>query len=101
MPHSISAKKRVRQNLRRQARNRGIRSRIRTARREFLKAVAAGDRDAAVKRFRVCQRLVQRAAVNGPLHRNAAARIVGRLQKRLDAWGKAAPASPSAPSGSA
>jgi small subunit ribosomal protein S20 len=91
MPHSISAKKRARQNLRRRARNRGIKGRIRTARRDFLQAVASGDRSAALREFRVCERLLHRAAANGPLHRNAAARTIGRLQKRLDAMGGAAP----------
>ena len=47
MPHSLSAKKRIRQNAKRQERNRTIKSRIRTARRAFLKAVEAADLPAA------------------------------------------------------
>ena len=43
MPHSISAKKRVRQNEARHEANRQVKSRIRTVRRAFLKAVESGD----------------------------------------------------------
>jgi len=89
MPHSLSAKKRVRQNEKRRIRNRTIKSRIRTARRAFLKAVEAKDLQGASERLRECQRLLQRAAVNGPIHRNTAARGVARLQVRLNAIEKA------------
>jgi small subunit ribosomal protein S20 len=92
MPHSISAKKRVRQNERRHEHNRMLKSRLRTARRAFLKAVEAGDATAARDRFRACERLMHRAAANGPVHRNTAARIVGRMQVRLVALEKASAA---------
>jgi small subunit ribosomal protein S20 len=85
MPHSLSARKRMRQNVRRRERNRAIKSRIRTARRAFLKALDAGDLDDAARRLRATQRLLHRAANNGPLHRNMAARQIGRLQQRLNA----------------
>jgi len=83
MPHSLSATKRTRQNARRHARNRAIISRIRTAQRHFREALDAGDLDAADQRFRTAQRLLHRAADNGPLHRNAAARHISRMQRRL------------------
>jgi len=83
MPHSLSAKKRVRQNLRRQQRNRAIKSRIRTTQRRFRQAIEAGDVEAARQGFCTIQGLLHRAANNGPLHRNTAARHIGRLQKRL------------------
>ena len=92
MPHSISAKKRVRQNERRHEHNRMLKSRLRTARRAFLKAVEASDATAARDRFRACERLMHRAAANGPVHRNTAARIVGRMQVRLVALEKASAA---------
>jgi len=89
MPHSLSAKKRVRQNERRHEHNRMIKSRLRTARRALAKALEAGDVGAARERFRACERLLHRAAANGPLHRNTAARLIGRLQVRLTAVEKA------------
>jgi small subunit ribosomal protein S20 len=92
MPHSISAAKRVRQNARHRDRNRAIKSRIRSARRAFLKAVEAKDLAAARERLVECQQLLHRAANNGPIHRNLAGRVIGRMQCRLDALTKAAPA---------
>ena len=89
MPHSLSAKKRVRQNLRLHQRNRAIKSRIRTVRRAFDEAVEAGDLDTARTRFRETQRLLHRAANNGPIHRNTAARDLGRMQKQLAVAGAA------------
>ena len=83
MPHSLSATKRIRQNARHHARNRAIIRRIRTARRHFREALAAGDLDAATQRFRTVQRLLHRAADNGPIHQNAAARHISRMQQRL------------------
>jgi len=85
MPHSLSATKRTRQNARRRRRNRAILSRIRTAERRFREAVEAGDVGTADERFRTVQRLLHRAASNGPVHRNTAARRIGRMRKRLDA----------------
>jgi len=84
MPHSLSAKKRTRQNERRRLRNRAIKSRIRTTERRFREALATGDLNAAREQFRMAERLLHRAADNGPLHRNTAGRHISRMQKRLD-----------------
>jgi small subunit ribosomal protein S20 len=84
MPHSLSAKKRVRQNVARQEHNRVIKSRLRTARRAFAKAVEAGDLDAAQQRLLATERLLHRAAANGPVHRNTAGRTIGRMQLCLN-----------------
>jgi small subunit ribosomal protein S20 len=90
MPHSLSATKRARQNVRRRAQNRAVVRRIRTAQRRFREAVDAGDLDTADERFRTAQRLFQRAANNGPIHRNTASRYISRMQRRLQAARQAA-----------
>jgi small subunit ribosomal protein S20 len=92
MPHSLSAKKRVRQSQKRRERNRTIKSRIRTVRRAFQKALEAKDLETARQRLRACGRLLHRAANRGPLHRNAAARTISRMQHSLAAQEKAATA---------
>ena len=89
MAHSISAKKRVRQNLRRREANQQIKTRLRTSRRLFQKALEAGDLTAARDRLRSCERLLHRAANNGPIHRNTAGRLIGRMQSALAAREKA------------
>ena len=83
MPRSLSAKKRARQNETRRIRNRTIKSRLRSARRDFLAAVATNDAEKASRQLRVCEKLLHRAANNGPLHHKTAGRIIGRLRKRL------------------
>lgn len=83
MPRSLSAKKRVRQNETRRIRNRTIKSRIRSARHDFLAAVADADADKAREQLLKCEKLLHRAANNGPLHRKTAGRVIGRLRKRL------------------
>ncbi len=90
MPHSLSAKKRLRQNARRRARNRAIKGRLRTVRRAFFEAAESGDAQSARRHFRQCQKLAHRAAANGPLHRNTAARLIARLHRRLDQLEQAA-----------
>lgn len=89
MPHSLSAKKRIRQGEKRHERNRTIKSRIRTARRAFLKAIEAADVPAAKEKLKAAAVLIHRAANSGPIHRNMAARVIGRMQLRLNAVEKA------------
>ena len=83
MPRSVSAKKRMCQNETRRIRNRTVKSRIRSARRAFLTAVAANDSELARRQLHVCEKLLHRAANKGPLHRKTAGRVIGRLRKRL------------------
>jgi small subunit ribosomal protein S20 len=83
MPHSLSAAKRARQNVRRRTQNRALIRRIRTAQRRFREALEAGDLDTAEERFRAAQRLFHRAAANGPIHRNNASRHISRMQRHL------------------
>lgn len=90
MPHSISAKKRVRQTESRRRRNQTIKSRIRTVRRRFLKAMESGDLAATKEHLRQCERLLHRASTNGPIHRNTAARLISRMHERLRTLEKAA-----------
>jgi len=94
MPQSLSAKKRARQNETRRIRNRTIKSRIRSARRDFLAAVAAGNTDKAREQLLTCEKLLHRAANNGPLHRKTAGRVIGRLRKRFAGLQRAANAAP-------
>lgn len=94
MPHSASAKKRHRQNLRDRERNRQVKSVIKTSIRKVLDAVSAGDVDLARERLRGAAKTADRAAAKGTIHRNRAARIKSRLSSRVRGLsaGAAAPA---------
>ena len=85
MPTLPSAKKRMRQNVKRQAANRTRKSRVKTQIRKFLEAVAAGDRDQAEQQYRTTTKLLDQTAAKGTIHANEAARRKARLAKRLAA----------------
>ncbi len=83
MPIIKSAKKRMRQNERRNARNRMRRSTLRTSIRRLHEAIAAGDQDAIRAQWVKTQGLIDRTARLGVIHRNAAARTKSRLARRI------------------
>ena len=84
MAHSIQARKRIRQNERRAARNRPVRSRAANAVRDARIAIENGDSDAA-DLVRAAQSALDRAARRGVIHPNSAARRKSRLVRRLKA----------------
>ena len=85
MAHSLSAKKRIRQNAKRRLLNRAQRSVLKSQVRDFSETLAAGDAATVETKYRaVCKRL-DRDANHGLIHRNAAARKKSRLAKRINA----------------
>jgi small subunit ribosomal protein S20 len=85
MPHSASAKKRHRQNLRNRDRNRATKSEIKTHIRKVLDSISSGDVAAATEQFRTVAKKTDQAAAKNTIHRNRAARIKSRLSARLKA----------------
>ncbi len=83
MPHSASAKKRHRQNLRNRERNRVVKSDIRSKVRKVLEAITSGDVAAAKEQFKGMTKSTDRAASTGTIHRNRAARIKSRISARI------------------
>jgi small subunit ribosomal protein S20 len=89
--HSLSAKKRVRQNLKRRARNRARKDLIKQQVKSFMAALAAHDVPKAETEMRKVASRLDRVASKHTIHKNTAARRRSRLAKRLNAM-KAAPA---------
>lgn len=85
MAHTLSAEKRLRQSRKRHARNRAVKSRIKTCEKKFLQAVRENDLDRARAELSAAARLLDRAARKGIIHRNKAARRKARLAARLKA----------------
>jgi len=83
MPNSVSAKKSLRQNLRRRARNRMGRSTLRSQIKRLRVAVAGDDATATEAAFRVAVKSIDQAASKGLLHKNTAARTKSRLAKLI------------------
>ncbi len=85
MPNTASAKKRLRQNDKRRAHTRSLRSRMRTQLRKVREAVESGDSDKAQAEFRIASKRVDQAAAKNLIHKNAAARSKSRLSKLVKA----------------
>ncbi len=83
MAHSLQAKKRVRQNLRRAAHNRSRASRVRTFIKKVETAIAGGDRESARAALRAAEPEMARGAQKGKFHRNTMQRKLSRLSRRI------------------
>ncbi len=84
MAHSLSAKKRIRQSMKRRALNRVRKEIIKNHVKAFGTAVTAGDWKKAEEELRVTTKTMARVATKGTLHKNTAARKRSRLTKRLN-----------------
>jgi len=91
--HSLSAKKRVRQNLKRRARNRARKASIRAEVKAFMAALSSGDLTAAETQLRKAAKRLDQVAAKRTIHKNAAA----RKRSRLNAARAAAAAQPATP----
>ena len=89
MPNTESAKKRVRQTAKRNARNLWRKRRIKDASGDFLKAVASGDAAAAEKAMRAAAKTLDKIAAKGTIHKNNAARRKSRMAAKLASLKKA------------
>ncbi len=83
MANTESAKKRIRQNVKRRALNRWRLRTMRTAIKSFDKALADGQVDQAAEAFKSASAVVDKAAQKGVIHRNQASRRKSRMSARL------------------
>jgi len=80
-----SAIKRARQTIQRRANNMAARSRLRTAIKNVLSAVEAGEKEAAVNNLKVAVPVIDSMVNKGIIHRNKAARHKSQLNARVKA----------------
>jgi small subunit ribosomal protein S20 len=90
--HSLSAKKRIRQSLKRRARNRARKDVLKDQVKTYMTALSSGDFAKAETELRNVTRRLDKVAAKHTIHKNAASRKRSRLAKRLNA-AKAAKAS--------
>ena len=83
MANTDSARKRIRQNTVRTARNTARKSRMRTFVKKVEAAISGGNREAANAALREAQPEMQRAAGKGVIHRNTVARKLSRLSSAI------------------
>ncbi|MCC5014007.1 MULTISPECIES: 30S ribosomal protein S20 [Legionella] len=85
MANIKSAIKRARQNVKLRQHNASARSMFRTFVKNVLKAVEAGDKEAASAAYAKAQPIIDKAAGKGLIHKNKANRIKSRLSARVKA----------------
>ncbi|RMG61433.1 MAG: 30S ribosomal protein S20 [Deltaproteobacteria bacterium] len=93
MANIKSAIKRHKQSLKRRARNRAVRSRVKTFIKTFRRALEEGDLQKAKELFPVVMKEVHKAASKGVIHKNNAARKISRLARLIEKAEKQAEAS--------
>ncbi len=84
MAHSLSAKKRIRQNASRRALNRWRSQRYRTAIKQFKETLLHGSVGEAETQLKALYKLLDQVASTPALHKNTASRYKSRLATRLN-----------------
>lgn len=79
MANIKSAKKRIVTSQKRAAKNKAVKSGVKTAVKKVLVAVEAKDAATAAAAFENAKSIIDKAASKGVLHKNTAARKVSRL----------------------
>ena len=90
MAHSLSAKKRIRQNEKCRARNRWRKRSMRGALTQFEDRLVHGTPEEAKAAFAEACKALDKTAGTGVIHKNTAARKKSRLNARLKARASAA-----------
>lgn len=83
MPNVKSAKKRLKQNIKRRERNRKAKSTMRTAVKKAESAAATKDKSSREAVLEACK-VLDKTARKGIVHKNLAARKKSRLMKKLN-----------------
>lgn len=84
MAHSLSAKKRVRQNAKQRTINRARKSMLKTFTKRFLTAIDDGNLDKAQQEYKQLTHKLDQIASTSTMHKNTASRIKSRMAKRLN-----------------
>ncbi len=85
MAHHKSAKKRIRQTVKRTERNRYYRTRLKNITKAVIEAVEAGDKEKALEAFKIANKKIHSFVNKGFLKKETAARKVSRLHKKVNA----------------
>ena len=85
MAHSLSSKKRARQNTKKRAVNRARKSSVKTEIKRFENALKEGNVEKAQKQFRLTAAWLDKTAGKSTMHKNTAARKKAQLARRLNA----------------
>jgi len=82
--HSLSAKKRNRQNEKKRKISRARKSQVKTQIKHLETAIQSGDVDTAAEEYKLVARKLDKVASTSTMHKKTAARKKSRLAKRLN-----------------
>ena len=82
--HSLSAKKRVRQNAKQKAINRARKSQVKTQIKRFQAVLDAGDLEKATGQYNLTVKKLDKTAATSTMHKRTAARKKSRLARQLN-----------------
>ena len=85
MAHSLSAKKRIRQTVKRNARNRARKEQVKVQLKSFTAAITGGELATAAVELRKTVSKLDKIASKHTIHKNTAARRRSRMTKLLNA----------------
>jgi small subunit ribosomal protein S20 len=85
MAHSLSAKKRIRQNAKRNLRNRSRRATLKTQLKDTVEQLLHGSAEQLKRSTAESIQALDKAGSRRTIHKNAAARRKSRLMKKLNA----------------
>ena len=84
MAHSLSAKKRARQNEKSRITNRIRKSQVKTQLKHFAEALESGDVEKTAEEFKNVTKKLDKTAATSTMHKKTAARKKSRLAKKLN-----------------
>ena len=85
MAHSLSVKKRIKQNAKRRTSNRARKSQVKTQVKHFEDTLGKGDVEGATEQLRVLTKKLDQTASTSTMHKKTASRKKSRLAKKLNA----------------
>ena len=83
MPHTKSAKKRMRTSAERRTRNRNVSKGLKLQHKAFEAAIKTNDAGKLKEQTNLSAKLIDQAAAKGVIHKNTAARKKARLSRML------------------
>ena len=89
MPNKLSAKKRLRQTVKKTTENKNRKTRIKTFVKKVELAIGQGDKDTANEVLKTAQSEIMRGVTKGVLHKNSASRKISRLNSKVKSLKKA------------
>ena len=84
MAHSLSAKKRVRQNEKKRVINRARKTAVKTQLKAVGSAIESGDKKTAVEQYKNVIVTLDKVAAKKTIHKNRASRLKSRLAKKIN-----------------